>query len=731
MSIALICPSCCICPTPIEEWDSRSYGITKSGFVDNSGYQTEIPNGIRYLSMTVSGSLTCNSYAPYDPDWYETRTSSGTVNVDPVSGRLLGLINSCYSSTNHPTPFCEGISLFSYNTPLVVVKSFGSIESYCSLTDETPTQLLSSTSSPPNAGNNNIPITGSVTATVSNEYTTDLLKSLTFSNLPNYDNSWNDTPGNFSYLNTDETTYYLRESRYRFRFKVPKTNTGRNYYINWVERFIPQSGVGVTSVEVYSRGVYRPSIYFITSPSTVIPASAVAVMSPTGRVSSIRILNPGKYIPIAVLSGGGGTGASVKVLEMGIDGSIQKVEITGGQNYESAPIVSWSSVTTGQVRATATLSILKGVVTSISFSNRGDYRPRVAFSPAVSGGTTATANAASLNTSGQITEITIDTAGNYLPILLFSTPSSDGVTATATCTLDEQGGIDSVTLTNAGSEYTVEPSITIISQITIPIKADLLLHLGTEIIRCANWDGKTLTGKWVYRIIDEVGHPLSSISMAINESSGFTYAPTISVTPPESIAVTISAPPTGGIQAIAQADVNRYGQVTSITLLERGSGYTTPPSITVLEPGTGGTQSTGWIAAITSGKVTSITGGTPGDYSIAATASLDSSGKISQITLTKKGAGFKTQPRVVLGYSRGPRALLAVAHFGTETEYGDGTEPPNSLPVGYVEDAVETYPILGSTGTAPLKYYGIPIPSSNGTTLIANIRAKCDSSSCQ
>ena len=639
--------------------------------------------------------------------------------------------------------------------------------------------------------------------TLSDEYTTEMLKTYTVASLSAYDDDWNDTNSSYRNLSTDELSYSIRKSRYRFRFRLPKVRTGKCYRVNWVERFIPESGFGINSVEIYSRGVYRPSITFSTPPSNGTQARAVAVMSSTGTVSSIRILHPGKYVPIATLSGGGGTGALVKVTEMGTDGSIQQVEIFGGKNYTSAPIITWSSVTTGQVRATATLSILNGAVDSISFSNRGDYRPRATFATAINGGTTATANVPSFNIFGQITEITVDTAGDYRPTLSFSAPPSPGTTATATCTVDEQGGIDAVSVTASGSGYLSTQNIAIVSKSSGTTAADLLVHYGTETTKCAKWDGQTLADRWVSRLVEDAGHALSSIevvhggnylptvSFSEAEGSGATatvtgfssdgkvtaitvndggscytvapsvtitgrnggsgatatgsisagvvtgvsvtaqgnYLPTISVTPPTPIVVTLSAPPTGGTQATAQANVNSSGQVTSITVTNQGSGYTSAPTVTVLAPGIGGTQATGWTATLTADKVTSITGGTTGDYAIAATVALNPSGAISSITLTKAGAGFKTQPEVRLSYY-GTETILLAAHFGTETEYADGTEPPNALPVGYVDGIVRTYPLLGSTGTDPWKYYEIPVPTSDGTTLVAEVRAVCDCSSC-
>jgi hypothetical protein len=101
--------------------------------------------------------------------------------------------------------------------------------------------------------------TGTVTITLSSEYTTADLKS-NIAALPAYDDDWNDTAGSFANLSTDELSYSIRESRYRLRFKIPKVKTGKHLRVSWVERFIAEAGVAVTSVEIYARGVYRPML---------------------------------------------------------------------------------------------------------------------------------------------------------------------------------------------------------------------------------------------------------------------------------------------------------------------------------------------------------------------------------------------------------------------------------------------------------------------------------------
>jgi hypothetical protein len=526
------------------------------------------------------------------------------------------------------------------------------------------------------------------------------------------------------------------EFRYNFKIRFIGSRCNR---VTWVERFIPEAGVGLDSIEVISPGVYRPTVTISPAIPSKPTASAVAVMTPSGTVSSINILARGDYRTTASISGGGGFGGSLEVLSLNPStGGIDQVLITPGQNYTSAPTITFATVTAPMVRATATLTIDTDIdsptykqINGITWTNRGNYRPGITFSNANSVETTATATAI-IDSSGKVTGATITNAGQYLPTITIAGPygGGEGQQATASVTMDKMGGIDSVQLTSPGSAYASEPAFYVNAK-TYPItEAVLHVHMGTETAKCHTWDGKTLAGRWVKRVLDDAGHPLSSIEV-VSGGSGYTTSPRITIPPPQSIAVTISAPSAGGVQATASAFVNNLGRVNFVSIQNEGSGYTSPPTVSILAPGLGGTQATGWVANLTNGKVTSITGGTPGDYAVAATANMVS-GSISSITITKAGAGFKTAPAISIDPSPKGNVFVA-AHFGTETEYDDGNQPIDSVPLGYVDEWLETYPLLVSTGnlgTAPWKYFEVSVPTDRGITTISNVRSICDCSSC-
>jgi hypothetical protein len=201
--------------------------------------------------------------------------------------------------------------------------------------------------------------------------------------------------------------------RYRLRFKIP--GVGTCYRVAWVERFIPEAGVGLTSLEIISRGVYRPAVTATGGGGS--GCLLVAVMNSAGQVASVRVLNP-------------------------------------GSGYTSAPTIAVAAATGGGTSST---------------------------------GWTATV------TDGRVVSVSGGTAGNYLPTLAFSGGGGSG--ATATVTMDETGGLASVTLTAAGSAYASAPALAITAKVASGVTAAVIhLHLGTETAKCEVWDKTVPSG---------------------------------------------------------------------------------------------------------------------------------------------------------------------------------------------------------------------------------------------
>lgn len=546
MSIASQCAECCTCPTATVEWDSRNASKTKNGY-----YYEDGPS-VFFLSLSVSGTM---------------RYQEGN-----------NAVETSYAGSNsyNPLTFTETVGLTATD---IIYSLFSDCDDLVGAGDGSVTRT-----GPARFNISDLPHTfdpagldyycagyGPLSITLSSEYTTADLKTNTVAALPAYDDDWNDTAGSFANLSTDELSYSIRESRYRFRFKIPKVNTGKNLRASWVERFIAEAGVGVSSVEVYARGVYRPTVTLSASPLGT-NAAATAVMASDGTVASLSILNPGAgYIPLITFSGGGGTGAAAIAI-INSSGAVTGVTITsGGSGYTSAPTVAFTNVTAPRVRATGTATVSGGVVTGINIGTAGDFRPTVTVQAATGGGTTSTGWVAALDpATGQVTGIASGSAGDYRPTLAFSGGGGSG--ATATCTVDSTGGITAVTVTAGGSAYT-SGAVTITSKVSGSTDADLLIHLGTETAKCAVWDGTTLGGKWVKREVVDAGHALTSIEV-VHGGTGFTTAPTVTITGG------------GGSGATATATVSG-GAITAITLGAAGTGYKTNPTIALSYGGQG------------------------------------------------------------------------------------------------------------------------------------------------
>lgn len=178
------CPDCCECPVPTLQWDSRSASKTKCG-VDFPG--SPCPNA-RFLNVE---SVDTGPSTPPCPS--ESKTCDGITGtwVSPGSGLVGTYVQdpvTCEFTTDYPSS--ANCRTFYYSSP----------------------------------------------------YTTAALIANTLAALPAFDDDWDDTAGSYRNLTTDELTYSIRESRYRFRFKIPKVGRGTCYKITWTEIFTPEEG---------------------------------------------------------------------------------------------------------------------------------------------------------------------------------------------------------------------------------------------------------------------------------------------------------------------------------------------------------------------------------------------------------------------------------------------------------------------------------------------------------
>jgi hypothetical protein len=175
-------------------------------------------------------------------------------------------------------------------------------------------------------------------------------------------------------------------------------------------------------------------------------------------LTSLEVRARGVFRPAVTWTGGGGSGLEL-VAVMAADGSVDAIRVANpGSGFTEAPTIT----------------------------------------VAASSATTSTGWVATLEDGedGRVATVSRDggTAGNYLPTAEFSDPPSPYRRATVAFTLDEQGGIATASLTDAGTGYNATPTLTITAKTATWFAPELLVHLGTETPRCIAWDGVRPSG---------------------------------------------------------------------------------------------------------------------------------------------------------------------------------------------------------------------------------------------
>ncbi len=246
-------------------------------------------------------------------------------------------------------------------------------------------------------------------------------------------------------------------------------------------------------------------------------------------------------------------------------GGILDISVTsGGLGYfGAAPVVTIEPPASG-TQATATATILNGRVLSIAITNPGtgySSTPRVFIAAPAAVQATATA----VISNSTISQINISNAGSgyiSIPNVYISTP--DGVTATATATVVSTE-VTSIAIVNPGSGYVSAPNILIdapadagkVTSITITDPGQYTNGVIPNVTVVGDGEGATATA-----VVNITGN-LTSITI-LNQGSGYTFAD-IEIEPPTNIG---------------------NGGVASVTISDAGSGYETVPTVTLSGPNT-------------------------------------------------------------------------------------------------------------------------------------------------
>ena len=203
--------------------------------------------------------------------------------------------------------------------------------------------------------------------------------------------------------------------------------------------------------------------------------------------------------------------------------------------------------------------------------------------------------------TGTVTEITVTNAGSGYtsdPTVSISAPTEDpnGVNATAAVVRDTGSNIiESITITNAGSGYdsTNPPTITISGgsgnsgAATVTITDDAVLVRNEDEYDVSYSTGQGFNGPFIAKYPGSLGN---SLKVSVADIGNFTSSSVASITVTDAgegytgtPTATISAAPTGGVSATAEAVLGEGAAsdtVVSVKLKFPGVGYTSAPTVT-------------------------------------------------------------------------------------------------------------------------------------------------------
>ena len=168
--------------------------------------------------------------------------------------------------------------------------------------------------------------------------------------------------------------------------------------------------------------------------------------------------------------------------------SVKSVEIIeGGEDYQTAPTLKFSYPPTAR-RAVLTGTInTSGVLTAITIVDGGagyTSPPNIIVQGSPVDQDDVAASVTAVLTGGVITSVTINSGGGYdaRSCLIFVGEPQTTDIATGTCTIDAEGRINSVTITNAGLNYTSPPTIQISGLGFAILRASLIQGFGGNIV---------------------------------------------------------------------------------------------------------------------------------------------------------------------------------------------------------------------------------------------------------
>lgn len=345
-------------------------------------------------------------------------------------------------------------------------------------------------------------------------------------------------------------------------------------------------------------------------------ATATATVT-NGSITNIAVTNPGTGYSgtptVNILDGDGFALASVNTLAQ--NGTVVSVVIDdSGFGYTAAPTVTFSAPTgtlVAPVTATGTATISGGRVTGVTITNAGAgyiAPPTVTFSAAPAGGQTATASA--YYSGESILDVQIVNPGSeysFAPAVIFDAPTlSPGIRAQGTATINAQTGqVTGITITNAGMGYAGTPGVTL-QAVTTGAIAEVFLSGGSVLAIDITNQGSDYASAPAVVITGDGAGATGTAVMVDGKVVG------VDITNGGTGYSTVNVDFVSGEGAAGYATVTN-GQVTAITVTDRGHSYTGAPRV-VLDSDVGG-------------------GAT-------ATATIDANGGIDVVTVVTGGSGY-------------------------------------------------------------------------------------------
>lgn len=464
--------------------------------------------------------------------------------------------------------------------------------------------------------------------------------------------------------------------------------------------------------------------------------------SPVYTVNRVDIVNPGTGYPIGGVLGsfslapstGRTARATVTTGSIAVASSVTVDSM--GTNYPNSGVVatfspppSGGTTATGTVTVTQVKKISNATIAATSFGSGYSTGTTVSFSaPGTPGGMTAQGTPIIDTTRRTVQSVTITNPGSGFPLtgktITFGAAPAGGVTATGTVTTGTIYSAGTLTLTSNGTGYTSAPAVTFTGTLAaggIPaagtaaigtlnrVNTVAVSNVGTANYTSApavTFTGALAPGGVAAAATTTLGTFYKAASGAFaGVGAGCTNG---------TRALTFSAPTApGGVQA-AGTGTYTLAKLTSITITNAGSGYTSAPTYTgstctTIPSGTAPSTSYSGVASInltnagsgyTVAPTIGLTGG--GGTGAAVTRTTTSYTGVTSVTLNTAGRGYTSAPTVAL-----------VGGGGT----GAGVSLTSSNTVG-ITDITITNPGSGYTGVPSITLGGTAGGTGQGLTIV-------------